>query len=94
MEFLFVSSSTTKFYLYDEKVGHLPVIRPGQYFEYMSFTDLATTHGQMSGKFYMAHVPAGTPSAKTGDHVEALKLDDNKFQVKVGPFPLVVDTDK
>ena len=93
MEFLFVSSSTTKFYLYDEKVGHLPVIRPGQYFEYMSFTDLATTHGQMSGKFYMAHVPAGTPSAKTGDHVKALKLDDNKFQVKVGPFPLVVENE-
>ena len=55
---------------------------------------MATTHGQMSGKFYMAHVPAGTPSAKTGDHVEALKLDDNKFQVKVGPFPLVVDTNE
>lgn len=74
-------------------VGHLPVLRPGQCFEYMSGTDLATTHGQMSGKFYMAYVPPGTPSAKTGDHVEALTSDDNKFQVKVGPFPLVVDKD-
>ena len=57
----------------------------------MSGTDLATTRGQMSGKFYMAHVPPGTPSAKTGDHVDALKLDDKKFQVPVGPFPLVVE---
>jgi uncharacterized protein affecting Mg2+/Co2+ transport len=71
-------------------VGHLPVLRPGQCFEYMSGTDLVTTRGMMSGKFYMARVPPGTPSAKTGDHVQALQRDNNKFQVNIATFPLVV----
>lgn len=68
-------------------VGQLPVLRPGQVFEYMSGTDLTSTKGTMKGHFYMARVPSDTHSAKTGDHVKALKGDD-KFEVEVAPFPL------
>ena len=69
-------------------VGHLPVLQPGQVFEYMSGTDLVNTHGVMQGHFYMARVPPKTPSARSGDHVEALNVGD-KFEVAVAPFPLV-----
>ena len=68
-------------------VGHLPVLGPGQVFQYMSGTDLTTTRGVMEGHFYMAKVPPGTPSATSGDDVEALKAND-KLQVTVAPFPL------
>ena len=68
-------------------VGNLPVLRPGQVFEYMSGTDLASTKGNMLGHFYMARVPQDTNSAKAGDHVEALNAGD-KFEVEVAPFPL------
>jgi hypothetical protein len=38
----------------------------------------------------MAKVPEDTISAKSGDVVEALKLDD-KLEVTVAPFPLATD---
>lgn len=68
-------------------VGHLPVLRPGQVFEYMSGTDLVSTRGVMHGHFYMARVPHDRISAKAGDHVEALSATD-KFELEVSPFPL------
>uniref|UniRef100_A0A7S2VZW8 ApaG domain-containing protein n=1 Tax=Eucampia antarctica TaxID=49252 RepID=A0A7S2VZW8_9STRA len=70
-------------------VGHLPVIRPGETFEYMSKCELATTKGSMGGCFHMALVPADTQSAQVGDPVEALE-DENieKFEMPVGPFNL------
>ncbi|KAL3925786.1 MAG: hypothetical protein SGILL_000167 [Bacillariaceae sp.] len=52
-------------------VGQLPVLHPGQVFEYMSGTDLATPKGIMKGHLYMARVPSTTQSAKSGDNVEA-----------------------
>jgi ApaG protein len=33
-------------------VGHQPLLRPGETFEYTSWTRIATTHGQMQGTFY------------------------------------------
>jgi uncharacterized protein affecting Mg2+/Co2+ transport len=68
-------------------VGHLPVLRPGQVFEYTSGTELATAKGIMRGHLYMARVPEGAISAKSGDDIEALKLSD-KLKVAVSPFPL------
>ena len=72
-------------------VGHLPVLRPGQVFEYMSGTDLLGTRGIMKGHFYMAQVPNDRYSAKAGDHVAALSADD-KFEVEVASFPLEANT--
>jgi uncharacterized protein affecting Mg2+/Co2+ transport len=59
---------------YTGAVGQLPVLQPGQVFEYMSGTDLATPCGQMKGHLYMARVPKSTISAKSGDEVDALKF--------------------
>jgi ApaG protein len=33
-------------------VGHQPVLKPGEQFEYTSWTRIPTTHGQMRGTFY------------------------------------------
>jgi ApaG protein len=33
-------------------VGHQPVLKPGEEFEYTSWTRLATTHGRMQGTFF------------------------------------------
>ena len=44
----------------------------------------------MKRHLYMARVREDTISAKTGDVVEALKLDD-KIEVAVAPFPLAAD---
>jgi uncharacterized protein affecting Mg2+/Co2+ transport len=71
------------------KVGHLPVLRPGQAFEYMSGTDLATPKGIMKGHFYMARVSENARSAKSGDDVEGVRLQD-PLEVTVAPFPLTV----
>lgn len=54
-------------------VGQLPVLLPGQVFEYMSGTDLATPKGIMKGHLYMARVPSNTRSGKSGDDIDALK---------------------
>lgn len=73
--------------LLNSVVGQLPVLRPGQVFEYMSGTDLVNARGVMHGHFYMARVQQDTRSAKSGDHVEALTVDE-KFEAEVAPFPL------
>jgi uncharacterized protein affecting Mg2+/Co2+ transport len=54
-------------------VGQLPVLLPGQAFEYMSGTDLVTPRGTMKGHLYMAIVPTNTRSGKSGDDIDALK---------------------
>ena len=56
---------------YTGAVGQLPVLQPGQAFEYVSGTDLTTPRGEMMGHLYMATVPPHTRSAKSGDTVTA-----------------------
>ncbi|VEU38320.1 unnamed protein product [Pseudo-nitzschia multistriata] len=63
---------------YTGAVGQLPVLRPGQAFEYVSGTDLATPVGTMKGHFYMATVPEKTKSAKSGDDVVAVSYQGSK----------------
>jgi uncharacterized protein affecting Mg2+/Co2+ transport len=71
-------------------VGHLPVIRPGEMFEYTSGCDLATPTGTMSGCFHMALVDHDTNSAQVGDKVDALHSPKDKlFRMPVAPFRLV-----
>ncbi len=57
---------------YTGAVGQLPVLQPGQVFEYVSGTDLTTPKGSMMGHMYMATVPPQTRSAKSGDTVTAV----------------------
>mmetsp|Transcript_17985 Transcript_17985/g.37482 ORF Transcript_17985/g.37482 Transcript_17985/m.37482 type:complete len:589 (+) Transcript_17985:35-1801(+) len=79
-------------------VGHLPVIRPGEVFEYMSGADIKTPTGAMEGCFHMAAVDAETTdSAHVGDPVEALNwksTDERKFKMNVQRFGLVVGDEK
>lgn len=63
---------------YTGAVGQLPVLQPGQAFEYVSGTDLATPKGKMMGHLYMATVPAQTRSAKSGDEVTAVTCHGSK----------------
>lgn len=82
-------------------VGQLPVLQPGQVFEYMSGTDLVSPKGTMTGHLYMARVPSTAQSAKSGDNVNSLlkeaeqKLENideisetRFFEASVAPFPL------
>lgn len=74
-------------------VGHHPVIRPGQLFEYMSQAMIATPDGKMAGKFYMADVKKTTRSGVVGEPIEALRFskeDERLFEANVGPFQLSV----
>jgi len=73
-------------------VGHLPVIRPGEVFEYMSGCELGTKTGSMSGSLHMVSVPDDAHSAKVGDYstITAMQLaEDNFFCIPVNPFALV-----
>lgn len=72
-------------------VGKLPVLQPGQAFEYMSGCELGTRTGVMSGCFHLSTVNADTPSAHVGMRVEAFDMDAGRFQVDVAPFLLHVD---
>jgi uncharacterized protein affecting Mg2+/Co2+ transport len=72
-------------------VGKLPVLHPGEAFEYMSGCELATTVGEMKGCFHCCVVEDGTPSAVVGQHVEAFQ-SDQRFEVTVQPFPLLADS--
>ena len=70
-------------------VGHLPVIRPGEAFEYMSACELSTMTGTISGCFHMAVVDEDTKSGKVGDPVDAFDLPEEKhFEMKVLPVRL------
>jgi len=79
-------------------VGHLPVLGPGEVFEYMSGADIATPTGAMEGCFHMASVNMQkTDSAHIGDQVEALlwkSNDERIFEMPVGSFGLVVDDEE
>lgn len=79
-------------------VGHLPVLGPGEVFEYMSGADIATESGAMEGCFHMATVDGRTtPGAVVGDDVEAMRWtqDDGRlFEMPVGRFGLVADDDQ
>jgi len=76
-------------------VGHLPVLGPGEVFEYMSGAELSTPTGQMEGCFHMANVDMQlTDSAHVGNPVEALSWasdDERRFEAKVGKFGFLVD---
>ncbi|KAL7551054.1 hypothetical protein ACHAWF_014253 [Thalassiosira exigua] len=78
-------------------VGHLPVLAPGEVFEYMSGAEIATTRGAMEGAFHMASVDTHTtPSASIGDEVDALRWksnDERRFEMPIGRFGLVADED-
>ena len=69
---------------YTGAVGQLPVLKPGQVFEYVSGTELATSTGSMLGHLYMATVPDRTRSGKSGDNVTAVTTET--FQAPVKPF--------
>ncbi|KAL7525357.1 hypothetical protein ACHAXR_003001 [Thalassiosira sp. AJA248-18] len=96
-DFYFVSYSLTCLTLLFYEVGHLPVLGPGEVFEYMSGADIATTSGAMEGCFHMASVDMqNTDSAHIGDEVEALHWESNDeriFEMPVGRFGFVVDED-
>jgi uncharacterized protein affecting Mg2+/Co2+ transport len=73
-------------------VGHLPVIRPGEMFEYTSGCDLASATGTMKGCFHMAAVDRDTKSAQVGDMVDALHAPkDQRFKIQVAPFRLIAN---
>ncbi|KAL3785613.1 hypothetical protein HJC23_004761 [Cyclotella cryptica] len=79
-------------------VGHFPVIRPGEVFEYMSGAELATPTGFMEGCFHMAVVdPESTKSASIGEPVNALlwkENDQRKFEAKVAEFGFVAEEEE
>jgi len=61
-------------------VGVLPVIGPGETFEYMSGTDImAGGEGVMSGGFYLSRVPIGTESSHTDDLSDVLSFVPDFF---------------
>lgn len=77
-------------------VGNLPVLGPGELFEYISGADITTSFGAMEGFFYMAQVDMQTTeSSHVGDkEVEALSWksnDERRFEMPVGRFGLVDD---
>ena len=73
---------------YTGAVGQLPVLQPGEAFEYVSGTDLTTPKGEMKGHLYMATVPPQTRSAKSGDDVTAITCQGSK-----GSSPREIATD-
>jgi len=78
-------------------VGHLPVLGPGEVFEYMSGADISTPTGAMEGTFHFAKVNMQTTdSAHIGDDVDSLtwKSDDERlFDIPVARFGFVVEED-
>ena len=69
-------------------VGILPVLQPGEYFEYMSGCELPSRNGTMRGALHMAIVPPRTRPAMVGDDVDAFQSEE-QFQLVVQPFPLI-----
>ena len=76
-------------------VGHLPVLGPGEVFEYTSGAELSTPTGYMEGCFHMASVDMqSTDSAHVGNPVDALSWasdDERMFEAKVRRFGFLVD---
>jgi ApaG protein len=48
-------------------VGHQPVLKPGETFEYTSWTRLATAHGTMRGTFFCMTEDAHPFDAEIGE---------------------------
>mmetsp|Transcript_3277 Transcript_3277/g.4789 ORF Transcript_3277/g.4789 Transcript_3277/m.4789 type:complete len:103 (+) Transcript_3277:1347-1655(+) len=72
-----------------KKVGHLPVLKPGQIFEYMSGCELTTPTGTMGGSFYMSRVSPQTKSCTIGDPMDMNM--EHQFLMNVEPFALIAD---
>lgn len=73
-------------------VGHLPVLQPGQVFEYISGCDLFTKHGTMKGSFHMAIVDGSTRSAIVGDPIDVFgEQNPIVFEMPVHEFALEAD---
>ena len=73
-------------------VGHLPVIHPGEVFEYMSGCELSTETGTMRGCLHLALVDPNTKSAQVGDPIETFQLPKEKhFETPVAPFKLIAE---
>jgi ApaG protein len=73
-------------------VGHLPVLRPGEIFEYISGCELSTETGNMSGCLHFAFVDPHTESAQVGDPIDAFQLPEDKhFEIPVEPFNLIAE---
>uniref|UniRef100_A0A7S4RPX9 ApaG domain-containing protein n=1 Tax=Ditylum brightwellii TaxID=49249 RepID=A0A7S4RPX9_9STRA len=70
-------------------VGHLPVLEPGQIFEYMSGCELTTPTGTMGGSFYMSRVSPQTKSCTIGDPMDMNM--EHQFLMNVEPFALIAD---
>uniref|UniRef100_A0A7S1ZQQ2 ApaG domain-containing protein n=1 Tax=Ditylum brightwellii TaxID=49249 RepID=A0A7S1ZQQ2_9STRA len=70
-------------------VGHLPVLKPGQIFEYMSGCELTTPTGTMGGSFYMSRVSTQTKSCTIGDPMDMNM--EHQFLMNVEPFALIAD---
>jgi uncharacterized protein affecting Mg2+/Co2+ transport len=75
-------------------VGRLPVLRPGQAFEYVSGAELATSLGCIKGCFHFARVPPDTPSARMGmpprrahtsNHLDRVAVNVQPFWLRVEP---------
>lgn len=67
----------------------MPVLLPGNVFEYMSGCELFTQHGTMGGCFHMAVVPSNTKSAMVGDAVQVFQEQNPRvFEMPVHEFPL------
>ena len=78
-------------------VGHLPVLRDDEIFEYVSGCEIGSKTEEMDGRFRIAWVGEETRCAKVGDPVEELKWGDkgeeedgSLIEVIVEPFWLVV----
>lgn len=72
-------------------VGQLPVLGPGDAFEYMSGCELGTSRGEMAGSFHFAKVPLDTPSATLNSSIDAFASTE-RFEVEVTPFSLEATT--
>lgn len=73
-------------------VGYLPVIKPGETFEYMSGCGLSTLIGTMSGCLHMAIVDEDTEPAHVGDPISAFDLPkERRFEMKVLPLKMIAN---
>lgn len=80
-------------------VGRMPILTPGECFEYTSGCELVTAHGRMGGWYHMADnvtLPKENPNKTSspmmlaGDPMDHV-TEDQKFILSVSPFPLNAD---
>lgn len=79
------------------QVGCLPLVSPGELFEYMDFCELVHTRGSMDGYFHMADQVALRLETKlpsmmlAGDPIDHV-TPDQMFELHVESFPLIADS--